>query len=404
MFLDLDRFKVVNDTVGHAGGDQLLQSVGEHLTKVLREVDTVARAGGDEFALLVPGISRVEDAVEVAQRVLGSLREPRWIAGHEFHVTTSIGIAVYPGDGGDAETLLRNADTAMYRAKEQGRDTYQIFAPSMNANIVEQAVLENDLRYALGRDEFVVHYQPQLVIETSQIVGIEALVRWRHQGRGLVYPDDFIPLAEDTGLIVPLGEWVLRTACAQNKAWQEAGLPPVRMAVNLSARQFQPSLTDLVARVLRDTGLEPKWLELEITEGIAMRDLDFTVTMLRSLRDMGVTISIDDFGTGYSSLGYLKRFPIDAVKIDRSFVRDTPADADDAAIVTAIIGLAQSLNLRVIAEGVESHEQLSFLKERQCHEMQGYLFGRPVPPEDFEGMLRQGSLTPPPAGGAAEDR
>jgi len=390
LFLDLDRFKLINDTLGHAAGDQLLQNIGEELKDLVRGGDAVARMGGDEFTVLLPGISQVQDAVAIAQRILESVKQPRVAAGHEFHITTSIGVAIYPSDGTDAEALMRNADTAMYRAKEQGRDNYQLYSPAMNANILERMALVNDLRHALEREEFVVYYQPQVNINTGQVVGAEALARWQHPERGLMYPEEFIPLAEDTGLIVPLGEGVLRTACAQNKAWQEAGFPPMRMTVNISARQFrQETMVETVSQVLKETGLLPRYLQLEITEDTLMQDVEFTIAMLRDLRGMGVEISIDDFGTGYSSLNYLRRFPIDVVKIDRSFVRDVTVDPNDTAIVTAIIALAQSLKLRAVAEGVETQEQLAFLRERQCHEMQGYLFSKPVPAEEFERILRQ---------------
>ncbi len=391
MFLDLDRFKGVNDTVGHAEGDQLLKSVGEALTGLLREADTLARVGGDEFTILLPGISQVEDAVEVAEKILEALRRPWVLTGHDFHVTTSIGIAIYPSDGEDAESLLRNADTAMYRAKDCGRDNYQLYTAAMNDRIAQRLALENDLQHALEREEFVVYYQPQVSIDTGQIVGSEALLRWQHPERGLVLPGEFIPVAEETGLIVPLGEWVLRTACAQNKTWQEEGRPPIRVAVNLSARQFQQrNLAGRVAQVLKETGLDPHYLQLEITESAAMQDAEFTIAMLQDLREMGVQISIDDFGTGYSSLGYLKRFPIDTVKIDRSFVRDLTVDTNDAAIASTVIVMARNLNLNVIAEGVETEEQLAFLKQQRCDEFQGYLFSRPVPAEAFAEILRQG--------------
>ncbi|MDO8612508.1 MAG: PAS domain S-box protein [Dehalococcoidia bacterium] len=390
MFLDLDRFKVVNDTVGHAMGDRLLQSVAERLKALVRDGDTVARVGGDEFTLLLPEVGRVKDAVEVAERILETLRQPWQVNGHEFHITTSIGIAMCPGDGEDAESLLRNADTAMYRAKDRGRDNYKLYAPAMNSKIAERLALENSLRHALERDEFVVHYQPQVNIETGRIVGVEALVRWQHPERGLVSPLEFIPVAEETGLIVPLGAWVLRTACAQNRAWQDAGLPPMRMAVNLSARQFQRrDLLDTVAGVLAETGLPPQYLQLEITEGAAMQDVDLTLAILRELREAGVQISIDDFGTGHSSLSYLKRFPIDVVKIDQSFVQDLTVDPNDAAIASTIIVMAHALNLKVIAEGVETAEQLAFLRERDCDEMQGFLFSRPAPAPELDQMLRR---------------
>lgn len=391
MFLDLDRFKVVNDTAGHVGGDRLLQGVGDQLKGLVRDGDTVARVGGDEFTLLLPKITRVEDAVEIAQGILEAFRRLRVVAGHEFHITTSIGITIYPTDDGDAEALLRNADIAMYRAKEEGRSNFQVYAPAMNTQILERLALENDLRHGLEREEFVVYYQPQVNISTGQIVGTEALVRWQHPERGLVSPMEFIPVAEETGLIVPLGEWVLHAACAQNKAWQEAGHPSLRVAVNLSAWQFQQrNLTERVAQVLKETGLDPHWLQLEVTEGDAMQDVDFAIKTLRELKEMGVQIAIDDFGTGHSALNYLSRFPIDVVKIDRSFVCDLTIDANDAEIASTIIVMAHNLNLEVIAEGVETEEQLAFLRQRQCDEMQGYLFSKPVPAEELEEMLAQG--------------
>jgi len=391
MFLDLDHFKVVNDTAGHEGGDKLLLSVARRLGGLVREGDTVARVGGDEFAILSSEIAHVEDAPEVAERILEGLRRPWVVQGQEFHVSTSIGIAMYPSDGDDAESLLRNADTAMYRAKERGRDNYQLFTPAMNATIAERLAVEGSLRRGLERGEFVVHYQPQVNLRSGQVVGTEALVRWQHPDRGLVPPAEFIPVAEDTGLIVPLGEWVLRTACAQNRAWQEDGLPPLRVAVNLSARQFQQrNLIDMVAQVLEDTGMDPHCLQLEITEDVAMQDVDITIAVLRSLRAMGVEIAMDDFGTGYSSLSYLKRLPVSAVKIDRSFVRDLTIDPNDAEIVAAVIAMAHNLKLNVIAEGVETEEQFALLKQRDCDEMQGYLFSRPAPTEAIEELLKGG--------------
>ncbi len=395
MFLDLDRFKVVNDTVGHALGDRLLQGVAERLMGLVRDGDTVARVGGDEFTLLLPDVAGPEDTVEVAERILDALRQPWVLNGHEFRITTSIGIAMYPNDGEDVESLLRNADTAMYRAKDGGRDNYKLYTPTMNARIAERLALENSLRHGLERGEFVVYYQPQVDISSGRIVGMEALVRWQHPERGLISPAEFIPVAEETGLIVPLGAWVLRTACAQNTAWQEAGVPPMRMAVNLSARQFQlRDLIDTVAQVLEETGLDPQFLQLEITEGVAMQDVEFTVMMLRELREMGVQIAMDDFGTGHSSLSYLKRFPINILRIDQSFVRDLTVDPDDASIASTVIMMAHNLKLKVIAEGVETEDQLAFLRERKCDEMQGYLFSKPAPAEAFEAMLRQGGNRP----------
>jgi diguanylate cyclase (GGDEF)-like protein/PAS domain S-box-containing protein len=388
IFLDLDHFKLVNDTVGHAVGDQLLQRVAERLTSIMREGDTVARLGGDEFTVLLPEASGLEDACEVAKRILERFRMPWVLAGHEFHSTASLGLAMYPQDGEDAETLLRNADTAMYCAKDQGRDNLQLFVSAMNVDVRHRVTLESELRHALSHGELAVFYQPQVNTDTRQIVGMEALARWQHPERGILCAAEFIPLAEETGLIVPLGEWVLRTACAQNKAFQEAGLPPVRVAVNLSSRQFQdPRLVDMVAQVLRETGLDAQYLDLEITEGTAMRDIEFTIKMLGDLRGMGAHVSIDDFGTGYSSLAYMRILPVDSVKIDRSFVSDAPVNPQDAAILAAIVALARTLNLRVVAEGIETAEQLAVVKERECHEAQGYLFSEAVPAQAMEQLL-----------------
>ena len=390
LFVDLDRFKTIVDTLGHAIGDHVLRGVAERLSGSLEEGDTLARLGGDEFVILLPQIHRADKAVKLAQKVLEALKPAFYFSGHELHITTSIGIALYPYDGEDADTLLKNADTALYRAKEQGRNNYQLYTPAMNARAFERLALENSLRKALERKEFLLHYQPQQDLKTGEITGMEALLRWQHPDLGLVYPAEFISLAEETGLIVPLGEWVLRTAAAQNKAWQKSGLPPLVVAVNLSARQFQHhDLVESVARVLKETGLDARWLELEITESIAMQNADYTIIILRDLKEMGIQISMDDFGTGYSSLSYLKKFPIDTLKIDQSFVRDLSTDANDAAIANAIIVLAHSLKLKVVAEGVETAEQKAFLKEHDCDKTQGYLFSNPVPAALFENLIRQ---------------
>jgi diguanylate cyclase (GGDEF)-like protein/PAS domain S-box-containing protein len=387
MSIDLDRFKLVNDTLGHAVGDQLLQEVARRLSQVVRAGDTLARLGGDEFSLLMPRTSRVEDAAKVAEKIKEAFQAPFRIDGQEVHVTASVGISLYPFDG-DAEQLLTHADAAMYRAKELGRNNYQLYTKVMDSKPLRRLTLENGLHNALARNEFLVYYQPQADIETGEIVGVEALVRWQHPEKGLVLPQEFIPWAEDTGLILPLGEWVLHTACAEARTWQEKGLPAIRVAVNLSARQFQQSdLSEMIARICEETRLDPSCLELEITESIAMQNGSLTIDVLRRLRELGIRIGIDDFGTGYSSLSNLKNFPIDTLKIDQSFVRDLTTDANDAAIATTVIAMAHSLNLKVIAEGVETAEQLAFLKERGCHEIQGHLISKPLPAATFKKML-----------------
>jgi len=387
MFLDLDRFKLVNDTLGHAVGDSLLQSVASELKQLLRDEDTVARIGGDEFTILLSDLA-IGDVTRVVERVLESVKAPRSLGGREMRVTTSIGICQYPEDGDDAETLMRNADIAMYRAKEQGRDGYAFYNESLDAAAEGRLALENDLRAAIEREEFVLFYQPLVNVGDGRVVALEALIRWQHPERGLVPPGEFIPVAEETGLILPLGEWVIRTACRQAKAWQDAGLPPVPVAVNLSGYRFHRSdPCAYISQVLRETGLEPKYLHLEITEGVVLQDIDRTVEILSDLRGMGVQISIDDFGTGYSSLSYLKRLPADSVKIDRSFVSGLDTDVNDAAIATAIIAMSHSIGLKVIAEGVETEEQLAFLRQRRCDEFQGFLRARPMPANEVELLL-----------------
>ncbi|MFN2386077.1 MAG: EAL domain-containing protein [Thermoanaerobaculia bacterium] len=390
LFLDVDRFKVINDSLGHSLGDQLLRRVAERVQGSIREADTVARLGGDEFIVLVPGVSGEEDAAKVAQKILEAVRAPFVLDQRELFATTSIGVAIYPTDGEDVETLVRNADTAMYRAKDQGRDNYQLYAPAMNAKALERLSLENRLRQALTNAELVVHYQPLVDLRTGQIRGSEALLRWQHPEMGLVPPGEFIPLAEASGLIVPIGRWVLQTACEQIRIWQEMGYRDLSVAVNLSTRQFlQSDLVEQVSEALASSAIEPTSLDLEITETNAMQNAEVAVSTLWDLKKVGVSISMDDFGTGYSSLNYLKRFPIDRIKIDRSFVQDVTDDPDDAAIAVAVIAMAHSLKLGVVAEGVETEEQLAFLRQYHCDEMQGYLFSRPVPAAEFEALLRK---------------
>ncbi|KLU59516.1 cyclic di-GMP phosphodiesterase Gmr [Peptococcaceae bacterium CEB3] len=386
LFLDIDRFKLVNDTLGHAVGDHLLRSIAARLKGLLRESDTVGRQGGDEFILILPEIFGRTEAGTVAQKILTVFSTPFLLEQEEVFITPSIGISLYPDDGTDTETLVRHADAAMYSAKELGRNNYQFFTPAQNETAQSRLEIENSLRRALANNELVIHYQPVISVLSRAVVGVEALVRWQHPHKGLLLPSSFISVAEDTGLIIPLGEWVLRSACNQVHAWHKSGYP-LRVAVNLSARQFkQPQLAETIRAVLKETSLKPDSLELEITESIAADDLDLTITILRSLKDMGIRISIDDFGTGFSSLSYLRRFPIDTLKIDKSFVADIlPRQGEE--IVTAIIDLAQTLKLKVIAEGVETPAQLDFLAAKHCDEIQGYLFSKPLPHEEIGQFL-----------------
>ena len=394
MFIDVDHFKTINDTLGHTAGDELLLEMSRRLLACVREDDTVARLGGDEFTIVLSELRQPEDAVTVARKVLETVAKPLTVAGTQIEVSASIGIALYPADGADPESLLRNADSAMYRAKESGRNNYQLCTEEMKTRALERLSLESRLRKALQEEQLVLQYQPQISLASGKIIGVEALVRWNDPEQGMIQPSAFIPVAEESRLIVPIGEWVLRTACRQARRWYDHGSGPLRLSVNLSARQFQQH--DLVAMVhsaLADAQLDPWALELEITESTAMHNAEVTVEVLRALRDIGVGISIDDFGTGYSSLSYLQRFPINAVKIDRSFVRDLVTNDGDAAIVAAVIGIARSLRLRVIAEGVETVEQLTSLRERGCDEAQGFYFSRPV---DADGITRQLLADEPP--------
>lgn len=395
LFLDLDRFKFVNDSLGHSTGDRLLKAVAERLKGCVREGDTVARLGGDEFVVILEDMAQPQDAALVAQKILESFVRPFRVEipqeggdAQEFFFTTSIGISLYPGDGDDAQALLKNADTAMYRAKERGGNNYQFFAREMDTRAHKRLGLENALHRALEQEQFVLHYQPQVELASGRVVGVEALLRWNHPEQGLVGPAEFIPLLEETGLIVPVGEWVLRAACAQAEAWRGAGLPRLRMAVNLSARQLRHErFAESVARALADTEMNPRDLELEITESAVMQHVEQALETLRSVTALGVRFSMDDFGTGYSSLSHLKLLPISAVKIAQSFVRDIPGDENDAAIARAVLALAHSLGLQVIAEGVETESQLEFLRANGCDAMQGYLFCRALPAEELAGFL-----------------
>jgi diguanylate cyclase (GGDEF)-like protein len=389
LFVDLDRFKQINDSLGHTLGDALLQSVTLRLLSCVRGSDTVCRHGGDEFVVLLPQLLHADEAARPADKILASLAAPHHIADHTLHVTASVGISVYPGDGGDVEALISAADAAMYHAKEDGGNNRRFFTPEMNARRVARSTLEIDLREALGRGEFTLHYQPKVDLRTAQITGVEALLRWHHPERGRVAPADFVPIAEECGLILPIGQWVLREACRQARAWQIAGLAPMRMAVNVSAIEFRaPAFLDGVEGVLRETSLAAEWLEFEVTESVLMADVQSTARVLRALKDRGVSLAIDDFGTGYSSLSYLTKFPIDTLKIDRSFMLTLTPSEHDGSIVEAIIGMGRSLKLRVIAEGVETVEQLAVLQGLCCEEGQGFYFSRPVAADQFARLLQ----------------
>ena len=390
LFLDMDRFKNINDTLGHDVGDRMLQAFGARLRECVREGDTVARLGGDEFAIVLEDVANMDDVPATAKKILQAFEQPFHDEGRELFVTGSIGISLHPNDGLDAHTLLKNADTAMYRAKDTGRNNYHFYSADMSAKAFERLALETSLRHALERQEFLLYYQPQVDLDTSKIVGVEALLRWQHPDLGLVSPAEFIPLLEDTGLIVPVGEWVLQAACTQAMDWCKAGFSPISLAVNLSGRQFStPNLTDVINRVLENTGFDPARLELEITESVIMGNAQETIDTLGTLGKMGIRFAIDDFGTGYSSLSYLKRFPINTLKIDYSFIHDITIDPDDAAIVTTIVAMAHNLNLKVVAEGVETKDEFAFLRACGCDYMQGYLFSRPVPASAFKVLLEK---------------
>jgi len=389
LFLDMDRFKHVNDSLGHAMGDKLLLSVAGRLLACVRVSDTVSRQGGDEFIVLLPDIDRPQDAGHFAAKILGALALPHRIDGEELRVTISIGIALYPDDGQDVDTVIKSADTAMYHAKENGRNNYQFFAQDMNTRVVERLSIESRLRGALERGEFSLHYQPKINLESGALIGTEALIRWRHPVRGTILPEQFIPIAEECGLIIPIGDWVLREACRQAKVWIDAGLEAVPVAVNISAVQLRhKDFLEGVRGILTDTGLEPQLLELELTESVLMQDAESTGRTLQALKAMGVQLAVDDFGTGYSSLSYLTQFPIDTLKIDQSFVHKMLLNTSDASMISTVISMGKNLNQRVIAEGVETKQQLKFLQARECNEGQGYYFSHPLHADDFEKYVK----------------
>jgi diguanylate cyclase (GGDEF)-like protein len=388
LVLDLDGFKHINDSLGHPTGDKLLQSLAKRLVQCVRSTDTVSRQGGDEFVVLLSEIDHPQDAVSMSRRLLDVVAGATSIEKHDLHITASIGVSIYPDDGRDAETLIKNADTAMFHAKENGRQSFQFFRSAMNVQAVERQMIEEHLRRALERQEFTLHYQPKIDIATGMVTGVEALIRWTHPTLGSISPGQFIPVAESCGLIAPIGDWVLREACAQAQAWAKAGLPMLTVAVNVSAMQFRnETFLDDLRAILSETGLDPRYLELELTEGALMKQAELTASMLSTLRESGVRVAVDDFGTGYSSLSYLRKFPLDAIKIDQSFVGQITTVPDETVIVRAIISMGRSLNLRVIAEGVETQEQLDFLKAHRCDEAQGYFFSRPVPPQELVKFL-----------------
>jgi diguanylate cyclase (GGDEF)-like protein len=390
VFIDLDHFKVINDSLGHNYGDDVLRHVAERLQSAVRDGDTVARLGGDEFVLILNDQTREDVIFRTMRRIIGRVSEPMMVDNRELNITCSAGISLYPQDGPDVQTLLKNADAAMYRAKSQGRNTFQFYTAEMNELAIERLNMEQSLRRAIERGELLLHYQPRVNLRTGRVDAVEALLRWQHPERGLILPDRFIAIAEETGLIVPIGEWVLRTACEQGRAWRRAGLPPIGVSVNLSARQFWGGgLVRTVTDIVADTGMS-EYLEMELTESMVMHDAENVIATLEGLKAIGVRLSVDDFGTGYSSLSYLKRLPLNALKIDGSFVRDITASGgpDGGILPKAIISLAHSLHLKVIAEGVENEAQRDFLKAHHCDEMQGYFFSRPVPPQECEVFLR----------------
>jgi diguanylate cyclase (GGDEF)-like protein len=398
LFIDLDRFKVINDSLGHDAGDMLLVEIGDRLRRALRSSDVVARLGGDEFVVILEEAAERHEVERIAGELLSVLGQPLQLSGHECHTTASIGIAMYPSDGADMQTLTKNADMAMYLAKEDGKNGFRFFTKEIKTQSIERLTLESALRRALERDQFSLHYQPKIDMESRQITGVEALLRWNHPELGTVSPGQFIPLAEETGLIVPIGRWVLKEACAQNMAWQRRGLRPVTMAVNLSPRQFaDPHLLHDVDEALLASGMSPVLLQLEVTESMVMRNVSRAIKVLDAIQSRGIRLAIDDFGTGYSSMSLMKQFPIDTIKIDRSFIRDLPVDSEDQAIAQAIISMGKALGMTVIAEGVETVEQEAFLRNHACDEMQGFLFSKPLPAKQMADLLRaEPRLASPP--------
>jgi diguanylate cyclase (GGDEF)-like protein len=409
LFIDLDRFKVINDSLGHDAGDILLVEIANRLRQTLRSSDVVARLGGDEFVVILEEAAESHDVERIASNLLSVLSQPLQLSGHECHATASIGIAMYPADGPDAQTLTKNADMAMYLAKEDGKNGFRFFTKEVKTQPIERLTLESALRRALERDQFALHYQPKVDMATGQITGVEALLRWTHPELGVLPPAQFIPLAEETGLIVPVGRWVLKEACAQNMAWQRGGLRPVSMAVNLSPRQFvDEHLLQDIDEALAASGMSAVLLQLEVTESMVMRNVSRAVKVLDAIQRRGIRLAIDDFGTGYSSMSLMKQFPIDTIKIDRSFVRDLPDDSEDKAIAQAIISMGKALGMTVVAEGVETAEQQTFLRDHACDEMQGFLFSKPLPPQQLAELLRPAPLlvAPPlqPVASAAPEK
>lgn len=401
LFLDLDRFKTINDSLGHEAGDDLLREVAKRLTESVRESDIVARLGGDEFVVMLPEVSASRQVTPVANKILTAVANPFTLVGQEFRITVSIGASIFPDDGEDEETLMKSADVAMYYAKEQGKNNFQFFSEKLNIDSLERLALESSLRGALDKDEFRLYYQAKLDMTTGRVTGMEALLRWQHPDLGLIAPMQFIPLAEETGLIVPIGRWVFQTACRQNVAWQKEGFPPLSMAVNLSARQFlDEHLLDDIKTALKDSGMDPKLLEVEITESMIMRDMESTIRILEDLKRLGVRVAIDDFGTGYSSLSSLKQFPLDTIKIDGSFIRDVVRSAEDKGLTDAVIAVGKSLSLTVVAEGVETADQADFLRSHSCDQFQGFYINRPMAADEFANLVReqiQGSTAIDPA-------